>query len=266
MVAARAGNHRPRKSAVSNVSGTTALAERELKLAWQGAAGRKRVRRLAALLAKTYGTPDLGNLIDPLDEAVYILLTLQTPISRAREVWLALRARFTTWDQVLSAPQEALADVLRPSGFHCQRAKILHDLLRAVRATFGELSLARCGAMITEEAERQLRGLPGLDRKTARCILLYSFDRAVFPVDSNTYRFSQRYGILRSDTRFRRASVHDALQALVPPAERRALHVNLVVHGQRTCLPRAPLCSTCAVRRSCETGKLASAARRAPQR
>jgi endonuclease III len=36
--------------------------------------------------------------------------------------------------------------------------------------------------------------------------------------------------------------------------ERRALHVNVVVHGQRTCLPVRPLCAGCPVRRGCETG------------
>jgi endonuclease-3 len=45
--------------------------------------------------------------------------------------------------------------------------------------------------------------------------------------------------------------VHNAIQAAVPAARRRALHVNLVVHGQRTCLPRTPRCSGCVLSVDC---------------
>lgn len=36
-----------------------------------------------------------------------------------------------------------------------------------------------------------------------------------------------------------------------PAHRRRALHVNLVVHGQRTCLPREPQCSRCPLNAQC---------------
>jgi hypothetical protein len=45
--------------------------------------------------------------------------------------------------------------------------------------------------------------------------------------------------------------LHDALQAAVPASRRLALHVNLVVHGQRICLPRIPLCSGCPLLATC---------------
>jgi endonuclease III len=202
-----------------------------------------------------YGTPDLGNLPDPLDEAAYIILTFQTDIPRARLVWKALKARFPTWQDVLAAPEAELAEVLRPSGLHVARARFIRAMLRDVQRLFGRLSLEACGQMQTQKAEKVLRKLPGLDWKGARCILLYSFRRAVLPVDSNTYRFAVRFGILRHGTPYRRASVHNALQALVPPALRHDLHVNLVVHGQLTCVPRVPRCLDCPLRRSCATGR-----------
>jgi adenine-specific DNA glycosylase len=50
---------------------------------------------------------------------------------------------------------------------------------------------------------------------------------------------------------YRRRIVHDAVQDVVPAHRRRALHVNLVVHGQRTCLPRAPQCPSCPLLAAC---------------
>jgi endonuclease III len=219
------------------------------------ALARRRIARVARALERAYGTPKLGNLPDPLDEAAYIILTFQTDIPRARLVWTALKAHFPSWREVLDAPDADLASVLRPSGFHFARARLLKAMLREVVRLIGELSLDVCRRMTTEDAEALLRSLPGLDRKGARCVLLYSLDRAVLPIDSNAYRFSSRYGILKAGTRYRRASVHDALQRIVPPRLRHDLHVNLVVHGQQTCTPRAPNCPGCPVRRSCVTGR-----------
>jgi len=218
---------------------------------------RRRIARIAETLARAYGTPDLGNLPDPLEEAAYIILTHQTDIPRARLVWSAFRQRFPTWNAVLQASDDSVANVLRPSGLHLARSRLLRALLGSVVRQFGTPSLEACRSMETGEAERLLRALPGLDRKSARCVLLYSLARTVLPVDSNTHRFALRYGILRPGTLYRRARVHDELQELVPPALRHDFHVNLVVHGQRTCTPRDPRCPKCPLRRSCPTGSQA---------
>ena len=37
----------------------------------------------------------------------------------------------------------------------------------------------------------------------------------------------------------------EKLQAAVAAPRRRSLHINLVVHGQRICLPLVPKCSRC---------------------
>jgi endonuclease III len=106
--------------------------------------------------------------------------------------------------------------------------------------------------------------LPGFSWKTARCVLLYSLDRDVFPIDSNTFRVLKRAGILPASAVYRRRSLHDALQAAIPAPSRRAFHVNLVVHGQRTCLPRAPHCAECVARASCPMRGVPLSARAKP--
>jgi endonuclease-3 len=105
--------------------------------------------------------------------------------------------------------------------------------------------------MDTEAAEAVLLRLAGLSWKGTRCVLLYSLGREAFPVDSNVFRVLKRIGVVARGAVYRRRSLHDKLQDLVRPERRRALHINLVVHGQRTCLPRAPKCGDCAARPIC---------------
>jgi endonuclease-3 len=56
---------------------------------------------------------------------------------------------------------------------------------------------------------------------------------------------------VRANAIYRRRSLHDALQSSVAPERRRSLHVNLVIHGQRTCVPIRPRCPVCALRDMC---------------
>jgi adenine-specific DNA glycosylase len=57
--------------------------------------------------------------------------------------------------------------------------------------------------------------------------------------------------VLNRKSVYRRRGLHDGLQDAVDPSRRKSFHINLVVHGQRTCLPRHPRCSICVARNMC---------------
>ena len=215
--------------------------------------GRERFLLLDHLLDAEYGAPEsvLGNQPNALDEAVYIILSFQTDLRRFRVTWASLRAAFPRWDDADRAPVNEIADVLRAGGLHQQKARAIKRLLRAVRGEFGELSLAALREMDDAAAERVLTKLPGLSWKGARCVLLYSLQRDVLPVDGNTFRILRRAGVIPGSAAYRRKSLHDGLQAAVPVDRRRPFHVNLVVHGQRTCLPASPRCESCSALHAC---------------
>lgn len=217
----------------------------------RGAKGR--LAHMDGLLEVAYGTPeaDLGNQSDPLDEAIYIILSFQTDLARFSSTWSKLRAAYPTWDAIERARAREVARVLRQGGLQSQKTRTIRRLLSKVRHVAGELSLDYLRTMNDEDAERQLMRLPGLSWKAARCVLLYSLGRDVLPIDSNTFRILKRTGVLSREAVYRRRTLHDALQDAVPPSRRRTLHVNLVVHGQRTCRPRDPQCSRCPLRIDC---------------
>lgn len=209
--------------------------------------------RIDAILEAAYGSPEaeLGNKDDPLDEAIYIILSFQTDLSRIRSTWSALRTAYPSWEAVERAPLLKTAHTLRDGGLHRQKARTIRRLLCTVRRVVGKLSLDLLRGMNDVDAERFLTRLPGLSWKAARCVLLYSLRRDVFPVDGNTFRILKRSGVLTARAVYRRRTLHDALQAAVPATRRRSLHVNLVVHGQRVCLSRFPRCPECPLLAMC---------------
>ena len=215
--------------------------------------GRKRLLLLERLLHAAYEAPEslLGNQPNVLDEAVYIILSFQTDLRRFRATWENFRTAFPRWDDADRASINEIAAVLRVGGLHQQKARAIKKLIRAVHSEFGEFSLDALRHMDDVTAERVLTRLPGLSWKGARCVLLYSLQRAVFPVDGNTFRILRRTGVIPHSSVYRRRSLHDALQAAVPADRRRPFHVNLVVHGQRRCLPGTPHCGSCSALAAC---------------
>lgn len=99
-----------------------------------------------------------------------------------------------------------------------------------------------------EEALEFLTALPGVGRKTAACVLIFSFDRPEIPVDTHVKRVGERLGLFRAGASFEEA--HDEMLAITPPADAYELHVNLILHGRAVCRPR-PRCGECGLRRMC---------------
>jgi endonuclease-3 len=94
-----------------------------------------------------------------------------------------------------------------------------------------------------------LCALPGVGRKTAACVLLFSFGLRDIPVDTHVSRVGMRLHLLRPGAPFE--ELHDALLALTPPGAELEFHVNLLRHGRRTCHAQRPACATCPLRRMC---------------
>ena len=196
----------------------------------------------------------LGNKPNPLDELVYIQLSVRTPEREYETIYRALRRLVGgKWERLLSVESERAVAVLQRGGMARMKVQRLTDSFRMLQSHFGRVTLAPLRRMANTEAEVLLLQLPGVGKKVARCILLYSLGRDVFPVDSHCFRVLERLGWAPQGLTYRRA--HDPLQSLIPKPVRRSLHVNLIRHGRTICTPHNPHCSGCALLRCCPTGK-----------
>src|SRR5579884_3212008 len=86
-----------------------------------------RLVRLDRLLCRAYGTPEasLGNHADPLDEAIYIVLSFQTDLARLKRTWGKLRATFPSWEELHRAPAPVVERAIREGGLQRQKAKTI---------------------------------------------------------------------------------------------------------------------------------------------
>ena len=215
------------------------------------------VEPVAAALAERYGDYAHGNKLNPLGELLFIICSVQTNEALYRSTYARLRSRFPTFRQLADANEDEIASVIAHGGLSRQKARTIQAILSRVDSDFGGPTLSPLRSMTDIQCERYLDSLPGVGRKIARCVMMYSLGREVFPVDSNCWRISRRVGWVRRSRPDGSCSPEDMdrVQAGVPPNLRFSLHVTLVSHGRACCLPSVPLCESCCIRQFCRAGQ-----------
>jgi endonuclease III len=211
---------------------------------------RRRVLAIRDRLRLVYGRPSAPPHRQPLDELILTVLS-QSTNDRNRDVaFLRLRARFPSWSAVRDAPNDEVEAAIRPGGISKVKSQRIQDILRALD---DPPSLDHLATLPVEEARDELTRLPGVGRKTAACVLLFSFGMPDVPVDTHVSRVGTRLGLFRPGAPFE--ELHDDMLAITPRGQELEFHVNLLRHGRRTCHAQRPACPECALRRMCPWAK-----------
>jgi endonuclease-3 len=207
---------------------------------------RRRVYALRDRLRLVYGRPLEPPHHAPLDELILTVLS-QSTNDRNRDVaFHALRARFPSWSAVRDAPNDEVEAAIRPGGISKVKSKRIQDILRALD---DPPSLDHLATATVEAARDELCALPGVGRKTAACVLLFSFGMPDIPVDTHVSRVGTRLGLFRPGAPFE--ELHDDMLAFTPRGQELEFHVNLLRHGRRTCHAQRPDCGGCDLNRMC---------------
>jgi endonuclease III len=211
------------------------------------------MRAIRDRLRAHYGRPRNEPHHAPLDELVLTVLSQNTNDRNRDVAYTRLRARFPDWESVARAPVEEIEEAIRPGGISKVKSRRIKSMLGAIAEEAGTLDLETLANAPRDDAIAFLERLPGVGRKTAACVLLFSFDRPELPVDTHVYRVSSRLGLIRPKASFLEA--HETLRALVDPDDVYEVHVNMLRHGRRICTARNPQCERCPLLELCPYGQ-----------
>lgn len=203
-------------------------------------------RRLLA----AYGEPTWRPHYAPLDELILTFLSQNTSDTNSGRAFAALKARYSTWQDVLAAPVAELAETIRSGGLAQRKAPRIQAALRRILAERGEFSLDFLVDLPVEEATRWLTSFDGVGHKTAAIVLLFCFNKAAFPVDTHVGRVTRRLGL--AGPRASAEKIKQIWEALVPAEWFYPLHLNLIQHGRRICRAGRPLCPQCVLADICQ--------------
>jgi endonuclease III len=212
-------------------------------------ADRRRLLAIRNRLRKAYGRPEPRPHEAPVDELVLTVLSQNTNDRNRDVAYHRLRGCFPDWEAARAAGPEAIEDAIRPGGLAPTKSV---RILRILDALDGD-DLAWLATAPVEEGRDFLTSLPGVGRKTAACVLLFSYGLHDVPVDTHVHRVGVRLGLFGE--RDSLEACHDELNHLTRPGEGFEVHVALIRHGRRTCTARAPRCPECPLLSLCPYGR-----------
>ena len=207
---------------------------------------RERVAQLLRLLPQIYpGARCELTFKNPLQLLVATILSAQCTDKRVNLVTPALFAKYRTAKDYAAAAPAELEKAIQSTGFFRNKAK-------SIRAAAAKISQDYAGRV--PDTMEQLRGLPGVGRKTANVVLGNAFHKNEgVVVDTHVTRLSQR---LRLTRQVDPEKIEGDLMKLVPREHWTNWSHWLIWHGRRRCFARKPDCRNCEIFRLCPSGKV----------
>lgn len=204
---------------------------------------------ILSLIEKAYGRIPPLVRSDPIDETVRTVLSQNTSDKNSVPAFNALKAYFGAWEKVLKADMREIAGVIKHAGLANIKARRIKDVLAEIKRREGSITLDGLGPMRVDDARDYLRSINGIGPKTAACVLLFSFDKPVMPVDTHIFRAAKRLGLIGGNETIEEA--HEVLTRIVPRKLIYRFHLGLIEHGRRTCKAVRPSCGSCVLYDMC---------------
>jgi endonuclease-3 len=209
--------------------------------------GRKRqvtrVLRVAEELERLYGVPRRSaKRSPPLETLIGTLLSQNTNDQNSYRAWLSLRRKFPGWEDVASASWQSVAAAIKVGGLKNQKAKRIKEILHRVKLDWGSYSLNALRKKRDDEVMEYLLSMKGIGEKTAACVLVFSLNRDVFPVDTHIHRICNRLGLVTTKSA---EETYRAMKVLAPEKRGYSFHVNLIQFGREVCKAARPHCRQC---------------------
>ncbi len=201
----------------------------------------EKVSLIAARLHDHYGKIEVGRR-DPVEELIATILSQNTNDTNRDRAYASLMKRFGTLAAVKDASPDEIAAAIRVGGLHRLKGARIKQVLERIAAEQGNLDLSCLKDLALEEALNWLLSFPGVGRKTAGIVLLFSFDKPYFPVDTHIARVTRRLGLVGP-----KEDPHVRMNAILPkdPGFMRQFHLHLIRLGRDLCHPRRPECGRC---------------------
>jgi endonuclease-3 len=183
------------------------------------------------------------NHADPWQLLVATILSAQCTDKRVNMVTPGLFAKYPTVADFANVSQAELAEDIRSTGFFNNKAKSIIGAARKVVSDFGGQVPRKMEEMLT---------IPGAARKTANVVLGTAFGIASgVVVDTHVQRIAARLDLTaESDP----GKIEKDLMKLIPQDRWILFSHQVIHHGRRMCVARAPRCAECPIEPICRAG------------
>ena len=185
------------------------------------------------------------NYESPYQLLVATILSAQCTDVRVNMVTPALFRKYPSVYELARADQGELEEMIKSTGFFRNKTKSLLGMARAVVADHAG-SLPR--------TMDELRGLPGVGRKTANVVLGNAFGlNEGITVDTHVTRLSGLLGLTKHTDA---EKIEQDLMQVIPREDWTLVSHLLIEHGRKVCIARRPQHEKCVLRDICPSASV----------
>ncbi len=208
-----------------------------------------KIETIISKLNKHYGLKEWTRWREPIGELVRTILSQNTTDKNSLRAYANLLETFKTWEEIIKADEAAIAEPIRSGGLANIKAKKIKKSLLEIKEREGKIDLEFLANYKLEDAEEYLVSLDGVGPKTAACVLIFSFNFPIIPVDTHVHRVSNRLGLITTKTR---EKTQELMKDIIPSKDVYSFHLNIIEHGRNVCKASKPLCSQCFLANLCD--------------
>jgi endonuclease-3 len=211
---------------------------------------KEKIKKINKLLAEHFGIPTRKKkLPNPIDTLIATILSQNTNDKSSYQAYLNLKDKYISWEQLADSPRSEIERIIKVAGLGKQKSTAIKNFLTALKKRSIKIDLRYLNKMKDAEILNELTSIKGIGIKTASCVLLFSLDRNVCPVDTHVHRTLNRIGIVKTNSPDK---TFETINNNLPNGIAHQFHTNLIKLGREICKPVRPLCSKCPLLMLCK--------------
>ena len=199
---------------------------------------------------KHFGVPERSaKLPNPVDTMIATILSQNTNDRNSYRAYQNLKSKYKSWKEVADVLRQQIESAVKVAGLGKQKSSTIKKFLSSLKKRNDKFDMEYLQKMEDEEILDELTSINGVGVKTASCVLLFSLDRNVCPVDTHVHRTLNRIGLVDTKTPVK---TFELISGKLPDGVAHQFHTNLIKLGRNICKPAKPLCSICPIQKQCK--------------
>lgn len=213
---------------------------------------RNKIIKINELLIAFFGIPNRNKKRpNPLDMLIGTILSQNTNDKNSYKAYRNLKEKFSNWDEVAKLTPSRIEKIIRVAGLGKQKSKAIKNVLNGIKKKHSKISLTYLENLDDQEVIDELIKYDGVGVKTASCVLLFSMNRNICPVDTHVHRTLNRIGLVKTNSPDKTFS---KIFGKIPENIAHSFHTNLIRLGREICKSAKPICSICPLQKICKYG------------
>lgn len=181
---------------------------------------------------------------------IQTIISQRTTLEKEMQAGSQLFAKYQTPEEIANASVKEIASLIKPAGMSESKADAIIEVSKEILRRYkGNLDTLK--TLSLQEAREELMALPRVGPKTADCLLLWSFNKPILPVDINVYKVSKQLGLVpeKANREVTRTTMEELLNHNIELFKK--AHIYFLALGKFYC-KLTPLCEKCPVTEWCK--------------